>query len=120
MLELKKRDVPLAEASEILAKEFEANNSHRELRADGSVAHVCQFGRGTAGPWKPCTQIGSEKRTVPGARDVGLWSVKNRALRTFSASFGEGTEACFAIHRQGQAPAAKHISGPAPSASKAR
>lgn len=83
----------------------------RELRADGSSAHVCQAGRGPSGPWGACRQIGEEKVNIAGARDVGTWSVKNNSLCLVSASFGERSEGCFAIHRQGQVVAAKQLSG---------
>jgi len=83
----------------------------REFRADGSSAHTCQAGRGPSGPWGACRQIGEEKVNVAGARDIGVWSVKDNALCVTSASFGERSTGCFAIHRQGQATAAKQLSG---------
>ena len=84
----------------------------RELRADGSVNHVCTLGRGTSGPWRPCPKIGDEKTSIAGGRDAGVWSVRDRALCTRSASFGEASQGCFAIYRQGPVLAAKQISGP--------
>ena len=53
----------------------------------------------------------ADANRVAGARDVGLWSIKNNALRAVSASFGERSEGRFAIHRQGPAVAAKQLSG---------
>lgn len=84
----------------------------RELRADGSVKHVCTLGRGTDGPWRPCPKIGDERTSIAGGRDVGVWSVRNGSLCTASASFSQRAEACFAIYRQGQALAARQVSGP--------
>jgi len=83
----------------------------REFRADGSSVHACQAGRGPSGPWGACRQIGEEKVNIAGARDVGTWSVKNNSLCVVSASFGERSEGCFALYRQGQAVAAKQLSG---------
>lgn len=86
-------------------------NLTRELRADGSSVHGCQAGRSPDGPWRACTSIGSDKASVAGSRDVGIWSVRARSLCVASASFGERAEGCFAIHRQGQVYAARQISG---------
>lgn len=63
----------------------------RELRADGSMVSTCQLGRNRAGPWKNCQTYGSDNQRIAGNRDVG---------------------ACFAIHRQGGALAAKNTRGP--------
>jgi hypothetical protein len=41
-----------------------------------------------------------------------VWSIKNDNLCSAKAAFGERTEDCFAIHRQGSAYAAKRVSGP--------
>lgn len=86
-------------------------NNMREHRPDGSMLYSCEFRRGDA-PWKPCTSIGSVERRVAGSRDVGIWSIKNGSLCSAKAAFGEGTEDCFAIHRQGSVYAAKRVSGP--------
>lgn len=86
-------------------------NSYRELRSDGSVAHQCRNGPSAAGPWRPCGAIGSEKKSIAGARDVGVWSVNGRMLCTTPAAFGPRAEGCFAIHRQGQILAAKQMTG---------
>ena len=86
-------------------------NLTREFRTDGSSVHGCQAGRTTNGPWGPCRQVGEERVNVAGPRDVGVWSVKNNALCVVSASFGERSEGCFAIYRQGQALAARQLSG---------
>ena len=83
----------------------------RELRADGSAMHSCQAARAPGGPWGACRQVGEEKVNVSGSRDIGVWSVKDNALCTESASFGSRSHGCFAIHRQGQATAAKQLSG---------
>ena len=83
----------------------------REFRADGSSVHGCQAGRSANGPWGPCRQVGEERVNVAGPRDVGVWSVKTNALYVVSASFGERSEGCFAIYRQGQAYAARQLSG---------
>lgn len=83
----------------------------RELRADGSAVHSCQAARAPGGPWGACRQVGEEKVNVTGSRDIGVWSVKDDALCTESASFGSRSHGCFAIHRQGQATAAKQLSG---------
>lgn len=83
----------------------------RELRADGSAVHSCQAARSPSGPWGACRQIGEEKVNVAGSRDIGVWSMKDNALCTESASFGQRSQGCFAIHRQGQATAAKQLSG---------
>ena len=86
-------------------------NLTREFRADGSSVHSCQAGRSASGPWGPCRQVGEERVNVAGPRDVGVWSVKNNAVCVVSASFGERSEGCFAIYRQGQAFAAKQLTG---------
>lgn len=86
-------------------------NLTREFRADGSSVHGCLAGRSANGPWGPCRQVGEERVNVAGPRDVGVWSVKTNALYVVSASFGERSEGCFAIYRQGQAFAAKQLSG---------
>jgi hypothetical protein len=83
----------------------------RELRADGSSVHACQAARSAAGPWGACRQIGEEKVNIAGSRDVGVWSVKDNALCLESASLGARSRGCFAIYRQGQAFAAKQLSG---------
>jgi hypothetical protein len=87
-------------------------NAYRELRSDGSVAHVCQNGPTANGPWRLCKLIGSEQKSVAGARDVGVWNIKNRTLCTTPAAFGPRAEVCFAIHRQGETLAARQVSGP--------
>jgi hypothetical protein len=83
----------------------------RELRTDGSSVHSCQAARGPSGPWAACRQIGEEKVNVAGARDIGVWNVKDNALCLESASFGQRSLGCFAIYRQGSAVAAKQLSG---------
>jgi hypothetical protein len=83
----------------------------RELRADGSAVHSCQAARSPGGPWAACRQVGEQRVNVSGARDIGVWNVKDNALCTESASFGQRSLGCFAIHRQGQATAAKQLSG---------
>lgn len=83
----------------------------RELRADGSTVHSCQAARSPGGPWGACRQIGEEKVNVSGSRDIGVWTVQDNAFCTESASFGQRSRGCFAIHRQGQAVAAKQLSG---------
>ncbi len=87
-------------------------NNTRELRGDGSFAYTCEFSRNPSGPWQPCTSFGSTTKQAAGAKDVGVWNVKNNALCMTGAAFGESSEACFAIHRQGTAVAAKRVSGP--------
>ena len=87
-------------------------NNSRDLQGDGSFAYSCGFSRNPSGPWQPCTSFGSTTRQAAGARDVGVWSIKNNALCMTGAAFGESSEACFAIHRQGAAVAAKRVSGP--------
>lgn len=86
-------------------------NNMREHRPDGSMVYSCEYRRGDA-PWKPCTSIGSVEKRVAGSRDVGVWSIKNDNLCSAKAAFGERTEDCFAIHRQGAIYAAKRVSGP--------
>jgi hypothetical protein len=83
----------------------------RQFGSDGSSVHSCQAGRGPSGPWGACRQIGEEKVNVTGARDIGVWSVKDNALCVESASFGVRSAGCFAIHRQGQTFAAKQLTG---------
>jgi hypothetical protein len=83
----------------------------RELRVDGSAVHSCQAARSPGGPWAACRQVGEERVNVAGPRDIGVWTVKDDALCTESASFGARSHGCFAIHRQGQAMAAKQLSG---------
>lgn len=83
----------------------------RELRADGSTVHACEAARSPSGPWGACRRIGEEKVNVAGSRDVGVWTVKDNALCLESASFGRRSLGCFAIHRQGQALAAKQLTG---------
>lgn len=87
-------------------------NNTREIRADGSFAYTCEFSRSPSGPWRPCSSFGSTTNQATGAKDVGVWSVKNNALCMIGAAFGETAEACFAVHRQGAAVAAKRLSGP--------
>lgn len=86
-------------------------NNMRDHRADGSMVYSCEYRRGDA-PWTPCKSIGSVEKRVAGSRDVGVWSVKNGNLCSAKAAFGEHTEDCFAIHRQGAVYAAKRVSGP--------
>ncbi len=83
----------------------------RLLRADGSSVHSCQAARSPSGPWGACRQIGEERVNVAGSRDVGVWNVKDNALCLESASFGQRSLGCFAIHRQGAAYVAKQLSG---------
>lgn len=83
----------------------------RELRADGSAVHSCQAARSPNGPWGACRQIGEERVNVAGPRDIGVWNVQDNAFCTESASFGQRSAGCFSIHRQGQAFAAKQLSG---------
>ncbi len=82
----------------------------RELRADGSMLSTCQFGRSRTGPWKNCENYGSDKASVAGHRDVGVWRIENRALCFDHTAFKIGV--CFSIHRQGAALAAKNVLGP--------
>jgi len=86
-------------------------NLGREFRSDGSSIHSCQAGRGPSGPWGACRQIGEEKVNVAGSRDVGVWNIKDNAFCVTSASFGDRSTGCFTVHRQGQALAARQISG---------
>ncbi len=86
-------------------------NATRELRADGSLVHNCTVGRGQTGPWKPCVDIGSDKAAIKGSRDVGVWRIANRALCVSSASFGDKSEGCFSIHREGATLAARQLTG---------
>lgn len=55
-------------------------NNMRDYRADGSFVYICEFGRSADGPWRPCGSFGSVERRVAGARDVGVWSIKNDAV----------------------------------------
>ncbi|MBL8662393.1 MAG: hypothetical protein JNM29_06175 [Candidatus Odyssella sp.] len=84
----------------------------REHRGDGSMIYTCAVARSAEGPWRPCTSFGPAERQVAGGRDVGIWSVKNGALCSAKAAFGERSEDCFAIHRQGGVLAARRVSGP--------
>jgi hypothetical protein len=86
--------------------------SMREHRADGSMLYTCEASRARTGPWVACKSIGSVERRVAGGRDVGVWSIKNENLCSTKAAFGERTEDCFAIHREGAVYAAKRVSGP--------
>jgi len=86
-------------------------NLTREMRNDGSSVHACQAGRGPSGPWGACRQIGEEKVNIAGPRDIGTWKVQDNALCVESASFGARSAGCFTIHREGQAFAAKQLSG---------
>ena len=83
----------------------------RQFRSAGSSVHGCQAGRGPSGPWRACQQIGEQNVNVAGSRDIGVWNVKDNALCMESASFGPRSAGCFAIYRQGQALAAKQLSG---------
>jgi hypothetical protein len=83
----------------------------RELRADGSMIYTCTFSRSPNGPWSACKSYGSMKTRREGARDVGVWSIKNNAVCSVHASFGEKAENCVAIHRQGSVLAAVRVSG---------
>ena len=87
-------------------------NNARELRSDGSLVYTCEFSRSPSGPWSPCTSFGSTTKQAAGARDVGVWAIRNDTLCMTGAAFGESSESCFAIHRQGAATAAKRVSGP--------
>jgi hypothetical protein len=84
----------------------------REHRADGSMIYTCQAGRAAKGPWRPCKSFGSAERQAAGGRDVGVWSIKNEALCSAKAAFGDRSEDCFAIHKEGAVLAAKRVSGP--------
>lgn len=81
----------------------------RELRPDGSSVYTCERSLSSSGPWQPCERFGSQRQSVGGSRDAAVWSIKDRALCVASAAFG--AEACFSIHQQGGAYAAKRISG---------
>jgi hypothetical protein len=83
----------------------------RELRADGSMVYTCQAGRSANGPWRPCKSYGSMQTRREGARDVGVWSIKNNAVCSMHASFGEKAENCVTIHRQGTVFAAVRAPG---------
>jgi hypothetical protein len=86
-------------------------NGTRELRADGSMAYTCQAGRSANGPWRPCKSYGSMQTRREGARDVGVWSIKNNAVCSVHASLGEKAENCVTIHRQGAVLVAARASG---------
>ena len=86
-------------------------NNTREHRADGSMVYMCEYRRGD-GAWTPCRSFGSVEKRVAGHRDVGVWSIKDGNLCSAKSAFGERTEDCFSIHRQGGVYAAKRISGP--------
>jgi hypothetical protein len=81
----------------------------RELRPDGSSVYLCERGASESGPWTACPRFGSQRQAVAGSRDAAVWSIKDRALCVASAAFG--AEACFSIHQQGAAFAAKRVSG---------
>ncbi len=83
----------------------------RELRADGSMVYTCQAGRSANGPWRPCKTYGSMQTRREGARDVGVWSIKNNAVCSMHASFGEKAENCVTIHRQGAVLVAARAAG---------
>ncbi len=85
-----------------------AKNS-RELRPDGSSVYSCEAAAAEQGPWRPCQRFGSQRQNVSGARDAAVWSIKDRVLCVASAAFG--AEACFSIHQQGSAYAARRVSG---------
>jgi hypothetical protein len=85
----------------------------RTLRADGSMAYSCGYSRSPGGPWQPCGSFGSTSRQARGARDIGVWALRSDRLCMTSATFGESSQSCFTIHRQGSAFAAKRVSGPA-------
>ncbi len=84
----------------------------REHRTDGSMIYTCEVGRSANGPWRPCKSFGSVERQAAGGRDVGVWSIKSEALCSAKAAFGDRSEDCFALHRQGEVIAAKRVSGP--------
>ncbi len=84
----------------------------RALRPDGSMLYTCDVGRSANGPWRSCKSFGSVERQAAGGRDVGVWRIRNDALCSAKAAFGERSEDCFAIHRQGGVLAAKRVSGP--------
>jgi hypothetical protein len=83
----------------------------RELRADGSMVYLCRYARSPNGPWQVCKSYGSMKTRREGGRDVGVWSVKNDAVCSMHASFGEKAENCVTIHRQGPVFTAVRASG---------
>lgn len=83
----------------------------RELRADGSMVYTCTFSRSPNGPWSPCKSYGSMQKRREGARDVGVWSIKNDAVCSVHAAFDEKAENCVKIHRQGSVLAAVRASG---------
>jgi hypothetical protein len=83
----------------------------RELRADGSMVYTCTFARSPNGPWQPCKSYGSMKNRREGARDVGVWNIKNNAVCSVHAAFEEKAENCVTIHRQGSVLAAVRTSG---------
>ncbi len=84
----------------------------REHRGDGSFVYACEYGRKETGPWRPCASFGSQEKRVAGARDVGVWSVKNETVCSVKSAFGANTEDCFSLHRQGAVFAARRFSGP--------
>jgi hypothetical protein len=86
-------------------------NNTRELRADGSMVYLCQYARAPNGPWQVCKSYGTMKTRREGGRDVGVWSIKNNAVCSMHASFGEKAENCVTIHRQGSVFAAVRASG---------
>jgi hypothetical protein len=86
-------------------------NGTRELRADGSMVYTCQAARSANGPWRPCKSYGSMQTRREGARDVGVWNIKNNAVCSMHASFGEKAENCVTIHRQGAVLVAARAAG---------
>jgi hypothetical protein len=86
-------------------------NNSRELKPDGSMVYVCTFARSPNGPWQPCKSYGSQQNRREGARDVGVWSIKNDAVCSVHAAFDEKQENCVTIHRQGAVYAAIRTSG---------
>lgn len=86
-------------------------HASRELRADGSMVYTCQAGRSANGPWRPCRSYGSMQTRREGARDVGVWSIKGNAVCAVHASFGEKSENCVTIHRQGAVLVAARAAG---------
>jgi hypothetical protein len=84
----------------------------REHRGDGSFVYSCAYGRGADGPMRPCASFGSQEKRVAGARDVGVWNMKNDTVCSVKSGFGANTEDCFALHSQGGVFAARRVSGP--------
>lgn len=72
---------------------------------------TCTFSRSPNGPWRACKSYGSMKTRREGARDVGVWNIKNNAVCSVHAAFGEKAENCVAVHRQGSVLAAVRASG---------